>query len=87
MYKDEISDNALKSLKQLDKQIARLILAWIERNLEGTDNPRFHGKSLSHDKKGIWRYHVGNYRLLANIEDDKLIILLIDFGHRKDIYK
>ena len=38
-------------------------------------------------KKGIWRYRVGNYRILANIIDDELIILVIEFGHRKDIYK
>lgn len=87
MYRVEISENALKSLRKLDKQIARMILAWIEKNLEGCENPRITGKGLSHDKKGIWRYRVGNYRLLANIQDDKLIILLIDFGHRKDIYK
>jgi mRNA interferase RelE/StbE len=87
MYHVQISENALKSLRKLDKQIARMILAWIEKNLEGCENPRIKGKGLSHDKKGIWRYRVGNYRLLANIQDDKLIILMIDFGHRKDIYK
>lgn len=87
MYKVEISEKALKNLKQLDKSIARMLLAWIEKHLEGTDNPRIHGNGLSHDKKGIWRYRVGNYRILANIKDDRLVILLIDFGHRKDIYK
>lgn len=87
MYKVEISEKALKNLKQLDKSIARMLLAWIEKHLEGTGNPRIYGKGLSYDKKGIWRYRVGNYRILANIEDDRLIILLIDFGYRKDIYK
>lgn len=87
MYTVKISENALKSLGKLDKQIARMILAWIEKNLEGCNNPRQKGKSLSHEKKGIWRYRVGNYRLLANIQDDILIILIIDFGHRKDIYR
>jgi mRNA interferase RelE/StbE len=87
MYRVEISESALKSLGKLDKQIARMILAWMEKNLEGCENPRIKGKGLSHDKKEIWRYRVGNYRLLANIQDDKLIILMIDFGHRKDIYK
>lgn len=82
MYKVEISEKALKNLKQLDKSIARMLLAWIEKHLEGTDNPRIHGKGLSHDKEGIWRYRVGNYRILANIVDDRLVILLIDFGHR-----
>lgn len=87
MYRVKISEKALKSLKSLDKQIARMIIAWIEKNLEGTNYPRDKGKGLSHDKKGIWRYRVGNYRILANIMDDELIILVIEFGHRKDIYK
>ena len=87
MYRVEISESAIKSLRKLDKQIARMIVAWIEKNLEGCDNPRIEGKGLSHEKKGIWRYRVGNYRLLANIQDDKLIILMIDFGHRKEIYR
>ena len=87
MYRVKISEKALKVLINLNKQIARMIVAWIEKNLEGTNNPRDNGKGLSHDKKGIWRYRVGNYRILANIIDDELIILLIEFGHRKDIYK
>ena len=87
MYRVEISEKALKNLEQLDKSIARMLLAWIEKHLDGTDNPRTHGKGLSYEKKGIWRYRVGNYRILANIEDEKFVILLIDFGHRKDIYK
>lgn len=50
IYKFEISDKALKKLKELDKSIARMILAWIEKRLEETSNPRSFGKSLSHDK-------------------------------------
>ena len=73
MYTVKISEGALKSLGKLDKQIARMILAWIEKNLEGCDNPRQKGKGLSHEKKEIWRYRVGNYRLLVNIQDDILI--------------
>jgi mRNA interferase RelE/StbE len=87
MYRVKITEKALKSLRNLDKQSARMIIAWIEKNLEGTKDPRAKGKGLSHDKKGIWRYRVGNYRILTNIKDDELIILLIEFGHRKDIYK
>ena len=82
-----MSEKALKNLKQLDKSIARMLLAWIEKHLEGNDNPRIFGKGLSHDKKGIWRYRVGNYRILANIVEERLVILLIDFGYKKDIYK
>ncbi|MFA5471247.1 MAG: type II toxin-antitoxin system RelE/ParE family toxin [Acholeplasmataceae bacterium] len=87
MYRVKISEKAIKSLKNLDKQIARMIIAWIEKNLEEANDPRKRGIGLSHDKKGIWRYRVGNYRILANIIDDELIILVIEIGHRKDIYK
>ncbi len=87
MYRVKITEKALKSLKNLDKQIARMIIAWIEKNLEGTKDPRAKGKGFSHEKKSIWRYWVGNYRILTNITDNELIILVIEFGHRKDIYK
>ena len=87
MYHVKLSDKSLKTLQKMDKQVARMMLAWIEKNIEGTDNPRMMGKGLSHDKKGIWRYRVGNYRILANIDDHELLILVIEIGHRKDIYQ
>lgn len=87
MYRVELSENALKTFKKMDKQIATMIFAWISKNLEGCENPRNYGKGLVADKKGVWRYRVGNYRLLAHIFDDRLIILIVDAGHRRDIYK
>ena len=51
-----------------------LILNWIGKNLEGCENPRQHGKPLVGNNAGVWRYRVGNYRILADILDDKLII-------------
>jgi mRNA interferase RelE/StbE len=62
-----------------------MIIAWIEKNLEGTKDPRAKGKGLSHDKKGIWRYRVGNHRTLTHIMDHELMMLVIAFGHRKNI--
>ena len=87
MYRVELSENALKTFKKIDKQIATMIFAWISKNLEGCGNPRIYGKGLVAGKKGIWRYRVGDYRLLAHIFDDRLVILVVDAGHRKDIYK
>jgi len=87
MFKVEFSENAIKDLKKLDKQILKMIIAWVTKNLENSDNPRIHGKGLSADKKNIWRYRIGDYRLLAHIFDERLVILVIDAGHRKDIYK
>ncbi|WP_073269658.1 type II toxin-antitoxin system RelE family toxin [Alkalibacter saccharofermentans] len=85
-YKVVISDKSLKQLKKLDSAVQRLIINFIEKNLEGSIDPRLLGKGLKGNLKGIWRYRVGDYRLLAKIEDEKLIIVFVDIGHRKNIY-
>lgn len=86
MYKVELADKAKKELKKLDKPTAKIILAWLRKNLEDCNNPRLHGKALVGDKKGYWRYRVGDYRIIADIQDDKILILVLEIGHRKSIY-
>ena len=85
-YRVEFTDRALKDLKKLDRQTAALILGWVRKNLEGCENPRQHGKGLTANRSGQWRYRVGDYRLLAEIEEDKIVILILNVGHRRDIY-
>lgn len=75
-----------KSFKKLDRHSQKLIKNWIEGNLINCLNPRLWGKALTGNFKGLWRYRIGAYRLLAKIDDDKLIIFAIDGGHRRDIY-
>ena len=87
MYKVLYSQLALKELWKLDKNTRKFILAWIEKNLVDCTNPRQHGKALSANRSGQWRYRIGDYRLLVNIKDDELIILVVSAGHRKDIYR
>ena len=86
-YRVLYSAEARKALKQIDKYQAQIILGWIEKNLIGCNNPRLHGKPLMYDRKGEWRYRVGAYRLLANIQDSTVTIEIINVGHRKNIYK
>lgn len=76
----------LKSLKKLDIQAQKIITNWVENNLLNCEEPRFSGKPLTGNFKGVWRYRIGSYRLLAKIDDDKLIIFAIDGRHRRDIY-
>lgn len=85
-YHVEFSKNALKLLKKLDKHTSLLITAWIRKNLEGCSDPRVHGKGLTSNRSGEWRYRVGDYRLIADIQDDRVIILILEIGHRSDIY-
>lgn len=85
-YRVEFAKAALRELKKLDPQTARLILGWVRKNLEGCEDPRQHGKGLTANRSGQWRYRVGDYRLLAEIQDDKIIILILHIGHRSEIY-
>ncbi len=71
----------------MDRSVQKLITSWIEKNLIDTENPRLHGKGLSGDKSGYWRYRVGDYRILADIRDDEIIIIIVEIGHRREIYK
>lgn len=87
MYHVEFIKSVKKSFSKLDKYTQTILLNWIEKNLEGCDNPRLFGKPLSGDRKGQWRYRVGDYRIITLIQDNKLIILVIAIGHRRDIYK
>lgn len=88
-YRVEYSDDAKKSLlkmKKRDPMEALRIFNWIEKNLVDCDDPRRTGKALTSQFKGSWRYRVGDYRILAEIHDDELIILVIDIGHRSTVY-
>ena len=78
---------AVKSFAKLDKGQQNMIAAWIEKNLVQTEHPREHGKALKGELKNYWRYRVGNYRLLADINDEEIKIIIIHIGHRREIYR
>ena len=85
-YKVLLTEKAKKALKKLDRPTAALIIGWIEKNLENCENPRQHGKGLTSNRSGQWRYRIGDYRLICEIKDKEIIILILEIGHRKDIY-
>ena len=86
-YKIVTTDKFDKAFKKLDRQTQRIIKAWIDKNLMGCENPRIHGKVLTANRSGQWRYRVGDYRILADIRDDEIVLVLIDVGHRSRIYE
>jgi len=85
-YTVEYTSRAIKDLKKLDKQTAAIILAWVEKNLLGCENPFLHGKGLTANHDGEWRYRIGDYRILAEIQNERIVILVLGIGHRKNIY-
>ena len=86
-YSVLFTQKAKKQLSKLDRNTAKLIASWLKKNLEGCVNPRIHGKALVANKAGQWRYRVGDYRILAEIRDEEVIILVLQIGHRRESYK
>ena len=85
-YRVEFTKAALKQLKKLDRTTAAFILGWVRKNLDGCENPRIHWKGLTANRSGEWRYRVGDYRLIAEINDGEIIILALRVGHRRNVY-
>lgn len=86
IYNVKFSKLAIKELNKLDYKTKALIFGWIEKNLDKIENPYIHGKPLVGNKKGQWRYRVGDYRIITEIVDSELIIYVIEIGHRREIY-
>jgi mRNA interferase RelE/StbE len=82
----EFDDAAAKELRKLDRQVQQEILRYFRERIATDENPRRFGKSLSRDLAGLWRYRVRSHRMICHIEDNKLIVLVLRVGHRKDIY-
>lgn len=76
-----------KEFKKLDRYTQQIIKGWIVKNLIDTDNPRALGKGLTANRSGHWRYRIGDYRLICQIQDDQLVILALSVGHRSIIYR
>ena len=85
-YKLMYSEKAQKQLNRLDYSIKSKILKYIDQNLFNTNNPKKFGKALRYNLKGFWRYRVENYRIIAKIEEDKLVILIVQVDKRDKIY-
>ncbi|MCM1251483.1 MAG: type II toxin-antitoxin system RelE/ParE family toxin [Clostridium sp.] len=74
-YQVETTARFDKEFKKLDRYTQRMIKGWIDKNLIDSENPRQHGKGLTADRSGQWRYRIGDYRLICHIDDNRLIIL------------
>lgn len=86
MYRVETTARFDKEFKKLDRYTQKMIANWIEKNLEETDNPYKQGKGLTAKRDGSWRYRIGDYRLICEINDNEIIILALTVGHRREVY-
>ena len=87
VYKLEFSKRFDLQFSKLDKSTQRYIFNWLIKHLDNVENPRYSGKSLTGNKQGLWRYIIGNYRVIVYISDTNCVIIAVELGHRKFIYK
>ena len=85
-WKIDLSSNALKQLRKLDKPIANRILKFLRGRIEKLDNPRKIGERLQGSLGDFWKYRVGDYRVICSLQDDKLVVWVIRIGHRSEVY-
>jgi len=86
-WRIELAASAEKSLSKLDRTAAKRITTFLRERVASADDPRSSGKALAGQLAGLWRYRVGDYRVICQIEDGKLLILVVTIGHRGDIYR
>ena len=87
MWSVEFDDAAAKELRKLDRQAQQEILRYLRKRIATEEDPRRFGKPLARELAGLWRYRVCDYRVICNIEDDKLVVLVVRTSHRKDVYQ
>ena len=85
-YRVETTARFDREFRKLDRYTQKMLKSWMEKNLVNCEDPRVHGKGLTANRSGQWRYRIGDYRIICQIEDDRLVILALSVGHRSEIY-
>lgn len=83
----EYSDQARRQVRKLSSRWAKVILDYMDYRIAASDDPRQFGKGLVGDLSGYWRYRVGDYRIVCELIDDRLVVLVVEIGHRSDVYR
>ena len=87
-WKIEFTPEADKALAHLGKEATKRIVKFMRERVSSLENPRSIGESLKGSRfAGLWRYRVGDYRVLCEIQDGKINILVVLVGHRREVYK
>lgn len=80
------AESAAKQLAALDRPVQERILRFLRERIIASDSPRQTGKALRGDMAGIWRYRVGDYRILCRLHEQELLVLVLAVGHRRNVY-
>jgi mRNA interferase RelE/StbE len=86
-WRIEITRTAERQITRLARPAQKAIQRFLRERLTTWNDPRQWGKALQGEKRGLWRYRVGDYRLICDIQDERITILVLELGHRKDVYR
>lgn len=86
VWRVEFDRDAARDLRKLDTQAQRHILRYLRDRIATDEDPRRFGHALTGDLRGLWRYRVGDYRIVASIEDNRFVVLVVTVGHRREVY-
>jgi mRNA interferase RelE/StbE len=86
-WRVEFDRAAARDLRKLGSDAELHVLRYLRERIAGTDDPRRLGQALTGDRRGLWRYRVGDYRIVASIEDDRFVVLVVTVGHRREVYR
>jgi mRNA interferase RelE/StbE len=87
VWRIEVARTAEKQISKLGRPAQKAIQRFLRERLLAAENPRQWGKPLHGEKQSLWRYRVGDYRLICDIQDEKVVVLVLEVGHRKDVYR
>ena len=88
MWSVEIDAAAAKELRKLDPPVARRLLAFLRQRVATLDDPRSIGEALRGDDLGrFWKYRLGDYRIVVRLVDQRLVVIVVRIGHRRDVYR
>jgi mRNA interferase RelE/StbE len=87
VWRVEFDRAAVRDLRRLGLDGERRILRYLRERISGSADPRRLGHALTGDRKGLWRYRVGDYRIVAAIEDERFVVLVVAVGHRREVYR
>ena len=86
-WRIEFEQDAIRQLNRLDKSVRRRIVEYLELRVVPRGDPRQFGKPLGRDKAGLWSYRVGDYRAICLLEHERLVVVVVSVGHRRDVYR
>ena len=86
-WRVEFDRAAVRDLRRLGAASERRVLRYLRERIAGSEDPRRFGHALTGDRKGLWRYRVGDIRIVAAIEEDRFVVMVVAVGHRREVYR